>query len=239
MIVKHEQSGLVKVFPSSELSDFFCESVAACRKLKALYTDLEKFEQGELDEDDISDVFDDFRIMTDSILRLGVNYISCVNSLNKYLNQTTRTLEVLLENINKIVEFCQVPDESSLKILKKEIFSVIGGLSYFLINDFSVFNVLKERIAGEPNVEIDEIFNAYIEKYNADIDEFGQWLLKTMADFRIHLEIFDAYPELERQFEEVVGPDYNLIPEGVLTKEIVLKVIEGEMSISELLEDDD
>ena len=57
----------------------------------------------------------------------------------------------------------------------------------------------------------------------------------TRQAFPFHLSIFDDYPELEEDFEAIMGPDLGALIGVDLTIEQVRKIISGAMTPEELL----
>lgn len=246
MIKMHEFSSGLRRTTEDEFLEFFRLSVIACRKLKELSSQLQQFQTGDLDEDEIFEIFENFNLMTQSIFVVTQGFTSVINAHNKYLIRTGKSLETLMNNINTIVDDVITPEEREIEILQNEISSVIGGLSYFLYMDFNMWAI--EEVKEGEELEIDSVVYGYVEsivsrlgsskketiakKLAALVKEVHGWML----DYKLKQEVFDEYPEEEEAFMRVVGPDYVEIPESALTIDVVRKVIDGKTSVEELLQ---
>lgn len=246
MVKMHEFSTMLHKVTEDEFIEFFRQSVIACRKLKALSSQLQQFQEGDLDEEEIFEIFENFSLMTQPIFVVTQSFTSVVNANNKYLIRTGKSLEALMDNIHTIVDDIISPQEREVEILQNEISAVIGGLSYFLYMDFKMWEV--EDVEAGEELEIDSVLYGYIESTaNRSGASKKDHIAKSMAalveevhtlmlDYKLKQEVFDEYPEEEEAFMRVVGPDYVEIPESALTIDVVRKVIDRKISVEELLQ---
>ena len=233
MVKKHESSIVIEEIPVDLFITFYNDAIRAISRLDTLYKQLTEFETEDIDEDELYDILDDFSIRISTVCQILHLAPSTDLSMNKYLLNTAESLEQLIENINNVVENGVYPSVGDVGILKREIYEVIGGLSYYTVVDFNVPEVLQSATNNE-TVSVDEVLDAYIKQNSLDLTDFCKRLLKYYKEYRLKLEFFDEHPELEHEFELTVGPTYNVIPDGVLTVDLVQKVIDGEVSVSDL-----
>ena len=109
---------------------------------------------------------------------------------------------------------------------------------YFVLQDFEIEDTL-EGIASGGEYSIDEVFDGYLKANSLSVEEFAETFNQYYQTYKFKLEVFDEHPELEEAFEKVVGPDYNLIPEGILTVELVEQIINGEIGVDTLIPSDE
>lgn len=237
MTKKHEVSNLIFAASKDDMGSFFDAAVRTICSLDKLYEVLVAFEDGDFTEDEVYDELVEYEFVdTNVLLTVGRGFVSITDSYNKYLNRTADVYEVLVSNVMQLVGDGRDPDNDDVDILKKEIAYVIGGLSYFLVCDFNIADTLKHYNADASNYEIDEVFDSYVKFNGLAVDDACMLLIEFSDRYKFRLDFFDGYPELEEPFMEITGPDYNLIPEGSLTIDIVKGIIEGKVRIDDFLE---
>jgi len=236
MIKKHEKSTVVVNVSSEKLNEFFKECVSTIRCLKGLYGSITEFEGGSLGDDELYDILDDLYLKTSNIILVSDCFTSVIDAHNKYLRNTAYVLEKFTGNVRAIVDSGVYPNGQEVKILKEEVYSVVGGLSYFLVFDFAIKGLLDDLKSGIKSFSIDEVFAGYVKAHSLNAVQLAMELYKCYEDFKFRLDVFEEYPEYEGDFERVMGPDYNLIPEGVLDIGMVREVISGSVTPAELLQ---
>lgn len=236
MIKKHERNSAIVSISNEKFDAFFSEAIATIYALDPLYKDLCSFQEGTVEDEEIYDNLEDLSLKVNNILVISECFPSVIPANSKYLKKTAFALEQLIENVRLIVDSGAYPDNQEVLILKDEIYTVIGGLAYFLLNDFSILEMLDGIAEKQSSVDIDEIFASYVKSTGANALELGCKLSEFHRNYKFRLDLFDEYPEYEQSFEKLMGPDYNLIPDGVLTIEMVRSVIDGEISSVELIE---
>lgn len=240
MINEHKINALVYKASHEELLSFFNDCIVAITKLDSLYKELKSmydengvFIADEDDQDDLFDSLDSLNLKISDIYTVGTMYTSTVDVYNKYISRTVLTLKMLVENVQSITNKGLLPADGDVQILMDEIFSVIGGLSYYVVNEFAVDKTtatLMENLNAD--YDIDSVYDAYAKRNGFDTQalyDFGTQLVKYMTEYKYRFDLFDEYPELEGDFEKVVGPLYNIIPEEVLDYDTVVKIINGEI----------
>lgn len=233
MVNKHDQSGLLGVLSQDQVTQFFSDTVTIIRKLAALDAVWENFETGELDDDDVFEYLEGFRINITQICIMADCMISTNAALNRYLSQTSNILKIVSGNIETIVDYSMEPDLETSKKIRKELSETIGGLVYYLVYEFSLTETFEK--SGQKDYPIDEIFYDYIRMYSVDISGFKQEIVHLQEKYKYKLDFFDEHAELEPVFAKAVGPWYNLIPTANLTMQIVMELINGEYSAEEFV----
>lgn len=235
MIKKHESSNVIMRVTNEALYAFFTDAMTVESRLVFVHRVLSSFLNGESDEEDVFDCLDELRLPTNNITTVASCHPSTVLEYSKYLKRTSDVLSLFSQNVAMIVEKGIYPSEGDVQILEKEIVSIIGGLTYFLVSDFGIADTLQQIKNGE-DYDIDEIYDSYLKANGLSAEEVGEGLTEDYAKYRLHFDFFDEYPELEGAFETAAGPGYNLIPEGVLNLDIVNKIISGDLTVEDVLE---
>ena len=236
MIKKHERNSTIVGISNDKFDAFFSDAISVIYTLDPLYKDLCNFQEGLVEDEEIYDNLEDLTLKVNNILVIAECFPSVIPANSKYLKKTAYALERLIENVRTIVDSGVYPSNQEVLVLKDEIFTVVGGLAYFLLNDFGIFEMLDGVMENKGSVDIDEIFASYVKSTGANALELGCKLSEFHKNYKFRLDLFDEYPEYEQSFEKLMGPDYNLIPDGVLTIEMVKQVIDGEISSTELVE---
>lgn len=236
MIKKHERNSTIVGISNDRFEAFFNEAISAIYMLDPLYKDLCSFQDGLVEDEEIYESLEDLTLKVNDILVIADCFPSVIPANSKYLKKTAYALERFISNVRIIVDSGMYPSNQEVLILKDEIFTVIGGLAYFLLNDFGILEMLDNVMENKSSVDIDEIFASYVKSTGANALEVGCKLSEFHKNYKFRLDLFDEYPEYEQSFEKLMGPDYNLIPDGVLTIEMVKQVIDGDISSASLIE---
>ena len=236
MIVKHNSDKVISDVSIEIFTSFFKDSVSVINKLVSLHGMLVDFNNGIVSDDDMFDELDDLSIKINSIQLVSECRTSVVNSNNRYLINTVSTLERFLENVRGLVDLGRYPDAKDAEILAEQVHYVIGGLAYFMIYDFGIDQFLFKIADGVKSPDVDEVFVAYCKGFGVNPINFGKDLVEIHKAHKFKLDVFDECPELEEPFEKIMGPDYNIVPEGMLDIGLVKNVISGELALHELLQ---
>lgn len=238
MVKKHETDSTIFTVPVERFSEFFASCVNTVSSLIELDELFNDFLDKNIEEDELFDALDDLSLDSDAIYFIAKSFSSINISRNKYLANTAELLKVFEDNVYKIVSVGRDPDKGDVLILQKELKRVVGGLVYFVLQDFEIEDTL-EGIASGGEYSIDEVFDGYLKANSLSVEEFAETFNQYYQTYKFKLEVFDEHPELEEAFEKVVGPDYNLIPEGILTVELVEQIINGEIGVDTLIPSDE
>ena len=178
--------------------------------------------------DDLLELLEDSEIQNHDCINLFYSHCySTWDSLNAYLRTTVFTIVEFNKLISKITNSWTCPTMEELKKSHNYARSILTNLLFIVYFEFdmdSVNNLVDGRYY------IDEIYNKYCMQYGLDPEEHTKVISVLKSVYRIKLDIFDEYPELEEPFEAIMGPNYANIDEDKLTIEIVKGVISGEMS---------
>lgn len=231
MIIKHEVDCTIANVTRSLCRDFFVEAVSVISQLVMADEEIAALLDENIDPYDVYDVLEELELSISS----SVMFSSCMPSkdlaLNKYLRRTVHNLQTLKDNIEQLVITGRAPDVEDARILHNELFVTVGGLAYFVLTDFAVFDTSLQLKLKKDDYDIDEIVDSYLKATNLSVENFCTQMCDYATAYKYRLDLFDECPELEEKFESLLGPDYYNIPEDVLTKEIVQNVIDGTLSV--------
>lgn len=233
MVTKHEQSGLLGVFPQDRMCSFFESAVTLIRDLTALDSVLENFEHDELDGDDVFEYLEGLNLDISSVCVVADCMTSVNAALNRYLSQIGGVLRDVYDEIQKIPDYGLDPTVEMSQSIREKLFTVIGGLTYYLMQEFR----LADTFAGLGNSDfpIDEIFYRYVQGTSLDVYGFQREMERSSERYKYKLAFFDEHADLELDFMKAVGPWYALIPEECLTLQVVTDLIDGKYSAEDFV----
>ena len=196
--------------------------------------DSNSLEEG-LTDDQIDELLE---LIEDSIIRdydgIKVFYEHCYSTweaLNSYIRTTLFTIEAFNEISNKIVSSWTCPTIKEFKTLHNYCISIVTNLIFIIYFEFDMDSVNSEE---NGRFYIDEIYDKYCKQYGFDPETCTQNMSELKGIYKIRLDFFDEYPELEEPFETIMGPNLANTDEGKLTIGLVKQVLSGEISDSQL-----
>lgn len=235
MIKKHEIDCTMARVTRNMCRDFFVEAVSVISQLVAADEELVALLDEDIDPYDVYDALEELELSISSSVTFSSYMPSKDLALNKYLRRTIDNLQALKDNVEQLVITGRAPDAEDARILHNELFVTVGGLAYFLLTDFGIFETSVQVRVNPDDYNIDEIVDSYLKATNLNVGDFCTQMCDYAAAYKYHLDLFDEYPELEEKFESLLGPDYYNIPEDVLTKEIVQDVIDGNLPVDDFV----
>lgn len=238
-IVKfHEANTKIGTLSAGNLLDFLNCSVTIVKNLQSFRGELSEV-LGEVSIESLSDdeldslleLLEDSVVLDTTPLDLFVMYnYSRWGSLNKYLRDTIYYIKTYNALLEKYVQRWTRPTQEDLVKMKSYCESVLSNLLFIIYFEFDMGSVFEE-VSGR--YYIDEIYNKFCNQFGLDPEENSKAIEDLKKVFKIHLAIFDEYPELEEPFSVIMGPNLVDIDEEKLTLDIVTKVISGELSDSQ------
>ena len=242
MVVEHKIGTSVVTTNKKVLVELFERLVKDYRSLKSLYDVLTDYKAGNIDEDDIPDEFDQVHFVSvDGCTRFSKLRICAQDTVNVYFGRFSKTFAELSDSVQKISRSYCAPDEAKTDELLDQLYKVIAGFCFLFGNEFHCFDTVISKELDDQ--EYDEIMYNYFTKFSIDDKkrcakcmEFAEQVSKDAETFRIKLDVFDAAPEKEESFCNIVGPDICAIDESLLTMKMVDDVINGKMTTDELLD---
>lgn len=245
IVKEHEANMSVGRLEPEDLLRFLNQSIAITKGLQNLDEELKEWIDNISEEcgitsctmesvltddetDDLLEILEDAEIQDYDCINLFYSHCySTWDSLNAYLRTTVFTIIEFNKLINKLTSSWTCPTMEELKKIHNYARSILTNLLFIVYFEFdmdSVNNLVDGRYY------IDEIYNKYCMQYGLDPEEHTKVISELKYVYRIKLDIFDEYPELEESFEAIMGPNYANIDEEKLTIQIVKGVLSGEMS---------
>ena len=230
---KHYLSEFAGTVPREFVVNSFREAVDLMQDCRKVYQLLQKYEDGEFDEFDLTDEVGLYSSFYVSDLQM---YCHCLCStsvmVNKYMKRTMEQYVSFSENLNKAIKACFCINEDEIKVLLSQAYNVISGVSFFCMVEFNLFDSIPDT--GDV-VEMDEIAFSYCRLTNKDPNDFVRECHEFATSFRPKFDVFDSYPELELEFQKVMGPNIIGVNEEYLTLEMVKEVLSGVTSPEQLV----
>ncbi|MNM62909.1 hypothetical protein D3C81_742580 [compost metagenome] len=162
---------------------------------------------------------DNFKLATTESLRRRVEHINlCFN----------KSIELMENNINLFIPYTTSELEAVTAVLKE----CEGHLASFLLYQYG----LDEFYTGEIECVFD-VIEYWMSKSKIDIEHIKNlaiYLQKAMLKFRPSMGVFEYYPDLLEPFSALVGSDLYECED--ITLDIVTKVLDGNMTITEFQE---
>lgn len=234
MIIKHEFSNNITTPKREQFFSFFMQLKSGIEILKETLNIEDEAESGDLDPFDELDALGMQKI---NDLQGLVNFARGSYSAKPAMYVCARDTLAHLKNYNKLlsdyVGFGMFLDEESRAVLRNTSTKIISEMAYMLWFEFDL-DVHEEKIANGEDY-IDEIVKMYCDTYSVSVEQIVKFAKDTRQAFPFHLSIFDDYPELEEDFEAIMGPDLGALIGVDLTIEQVRKIISGAMTPEELL----
>lgn len=259
MLVKHEVSGNAHV--SAEMIEKMAHNLM--RNLMSaveLWTTMRSFKQGECDGEDALTAMEDLNlVISDALRNFSIDMASTNGSVNRVLRQlvgaiSLKTMKifddddsdkaaddldglisVFTELTQSHVRMAAEPYGAALDAYMDKLDKIVSYHAYVLLYEFGMLNNEFELDEGsEPNIDV--AVNSLSEIFHVPVKQLVEYVSAAYASCKPSLPIFDEYPELEESFLEKAGPyAADIVPE-MLSKDIVDKVINGELAPEMLYE---
>lgn len=241
MVKEHIIGSTVVKINKKVLVEFFNKLVSDYRNLKDLDAALKDYDAGNIDEDELLDDFDNIHFISPAdCAKFGNLRICSFDSINIYLSRVASIFCALDEKVHAIATSYCAPDKKETEVLLELLYKTIAGFCFVFGNEFHCFDTVISEDSDDQYY--DEIVFHHFSKYAIDDTKRGQLCMnfaKGIAtdaeEFKIKLDVFDAAPEKEEPFMNLVGPDVCIIDETALTMEMVDAVLDGKMTVDELL----
>lgn len=236
MIVKHECSNLITTPKREHFYDFLIQAINVIAKSKETLEiisevdsdDYDPFEEIEALEgqtyDDVQGIssFASGGISSNPSITIGVR--DAITHINKFNTIITEYIDCGL-----------FLDDEQHEILQIYCERIISELAYAIWFEFNVSNHLDT--INSDDAYLDEIIKMYVDSLQVDLESFLENIKNTREQYHFHLSVFDDAPELEAEFEAIMGPYMGSLAEVDLTLPLVKKVINGKLSPIELIEE--
>lgn len=241
MTKEHKLGSMIVNLNKEVIISFFNEMTKDFRTLESLYSDLEDFINGAIDEDECLESLDNMHLVSvASFGRLSKLHICSNNSVNIYFGRTSAVFMELADMLKNITFTYCAPSREEAEQLKDLTYRTLSGFCFVFGNDFGCFDTVLS--AKTSDICIDEIMYHHFSKFAMAPEQkiklsvdFAMHVAEMSEKFRIHLDVFDAAPEKEKQFLDTVGPDIGAIDESELTMELVDAVLDGSLTVEQLI----
>lgn len=235
MIEKHESSNLIVTPKREDFFDFLIQAMASLEKCENTFNILQDSQNGELDE------FEELEALEDSIfndIQGIVNFARGGISAQPSIIVGVRDIVCHMNKFNEVVQdyidcglFLGDDERFIINECNRRVISV---LLYALWFEFSIQRHIETE--NDPAVWIDEIVKMYLDSYQLNLADFTTKIAELRQKYPFHLSVFDDVPELEADFEAMMGPLMGSLIEGDLTVTNVKDVLDGKMTPEELVE---
>lgn len=236
-LVKHEVSTLLAVPSQDMMVDTFAEAFDCLNNAKSIYQITKQYlEMGEGAWDSF-DLWDDLEpfctFFTENLEKYSRFMCSKSYMINKYTARVLSNEAGLVEAFEKATcaSFCIT--DAELQIISNFAYKVASGMIFFLISEFNVFDMITD--SGFSEDEVDEILALFTQRRVMQPVKLAEMLINDSKIYQLKFDIFDSFPEEEKKFLEIMGPDIVGVDETYLTMEMVASVIDGTLDPAELL----
>lgn len=235
-VVEHKTFNTIKKFSLEDAVNALKEAIELIDCAKSISEIINEYEQNLGSDFAIDNLIDDldgvYEIPVTNFENYGVGHASIKSeAINKSIAIAMERKKSLFNRINKITLAGVAPKKEVLEDLKKQVFNLIGFSAYFICYEFDLYSLA----VNSEDAEVDSAFYSYCQSKVIDPVEYAMELSEISTEYRISLGVFEDYPELEKPFMDIVGPEINLIDENVLTTEMVIGVIQGSISVEDLM----
>lgn len=241
MIVKHESGEFIKKAAKAELVGFLQESMFMIEGCVEIADTIETAkENGAIGNDDCDDENDELLEILEGInvndydnLRLFKNAAySCIDAINFYLDEMVQRIQNLNKNLEIVRNSGVYLSTEWADVIQREASQIVGGLCYVLWHEFDLGGYVKQIEVEDRGVgaDIDDIYKTYVDSQSLNAFAEADNIRNLRLKYKFKLQIFDEVPELEDVFEEVMGPHIGGINRDALTKDLVVKVIAGDIT---------
>lgn len=247
IVKEHQANFSIGHLTVDDLLSFLNQSISAIKQMATFDTEMEEIAEGIdsansleacLTDDQIDEMLE---LIEDSIIRdydaIRLFYNHCYStweSLNSYIRTTLFTIEEFNNVAKKVVDGWTCPTLKEFKTLRNYAVSILTNLIFIVYFEFDMDSVNQEESDGR--FYIDEIYDKYCKQYDFNPEKYSHHLSELKSIYKIKLNFFDEYPELEEPFESIMGPNLANIDESLLTIDLVKQVLSGEISDTQLYE---
>lgn len=227
-VINHKTNTMISNIKKEDLVAFFVEARASIDVLLGMREAFDRFDDGSIDDEELYEIVSGSSIESFYMEVYRMSSCAQLPSINRY----AASLRVVINEYNKKVSFFQSKflylEESDIATFKNLSYEILSGLLFILFYDFGISEVLESD-------NIDEIYDLYCKTYEIQPKDDAVDVANLVKAYKFKLDIFDEYPEYEEAFDTIIGPYRLEINEENLTIDLVVKLINGELSVSELI----
>lgn len=250
MLKTHEYNGLLKIYKGEELVAVFTEIYSNMVGALKILGCLQQFSDGELDEFETLETLEQLTLgYSMSASAYARNASSSSDAINRVLRLTygfrcedaseAGLCELLDADINMLVDAFAGLDEEAVSLLRDLAYEIVSNTAYILKYEFKVLSFSESLEAAGGNVEeadVDAVFYQYCKETHKDVAKTADEIIELSKQYKASLPVFDEYPEMEEEFERIVGANLADVDPEMLTLDTVLGVIKGDILPTSLYE---
>ncbi|NBH96626.1 hypothetical protein D7Y41_02775 [Anaerotruncus sp. 1XD22-93] len=250
MLKVHEYNGLLKEYKEEELVSVVADLYHNLNGAIKIMDCLAKFKNNELDEFEVLDELE-MLVLGDAkgVCQYARNASSSVNAINRVLRITygfkcdgvtepgyRATLDA---DIYKVVSVFNGLSTEEADIINGLAYAVASNAAYVLRHEFCLDEFIESYHNAGNNLEeavIDVAFQQFCNEAGLGAVETASSVLECSSIYKPALPVFDEHPELEEEFEKIVGANLADVDPESLTIDVVLKVLNGTIQPCELFD---
>ncbi len=164
----------------------------------------------------------------DAIVKFYNHCYSTWDSLNAYIKNTLVIIKEFNVIVTKYSSSWTCPSFRDLNTLSTYGKDIIKNLLFIVYFEFDMESVNCQE--KDERFYIDEIYDKFCKHYGLNPEEYTKSINDLRSIYKIKLNFFDEYPELEEPFEAMMGPNIINIDEDKITLDIVKQVLKGDIS---------
>lgn len=159
----------------------------------------------------------------DAIIKFYNHCYSTWDSLNAYIKNTLVIIKEFNVIVTKYSSSWTCPSFRDLNTLSTYGKDIIKNLLFIVYFEFDMESVNCQE--KDERFYIDEIYDKFCKHYGLNPEEYTKSINDLRSIYKIKLNFFDEYPELEEPFEAMMGPNIINIDEDKITLDIVKQVL--------------
>lgn len=228
-LLKHDTSSLIGSIERKALEDSFAEALTLLRDAKTVYNTIRSLEHKTIDFMDATDKLEDYTgVDVHNLDVFRVLKSSLSETINKYLERVFIDIDVYSRTLNAAVDCMFALQPNEIEYLEQKAYNVVSGMTFFCSFEFDMLGIISS--AEEGAEAVDEVVQVYCRRTGETALTIAKEIQTAMKEFKINFDVFDAFPELEEQFFNVMGPNITAVDPVMLTMELVQAVINGEIT---------
>ena len=235
MLRKHEVKEALSKGGVETLTEAFAEAYEIVKSIRYAHDLIKDFrEEWDGDEFELADSLEPLAVFNcDNLFLFSKWYASKSDVINKNLSRAVMQVGILQKSLQEALDCSCALEDKEFESLEKQTANVVSGVLFFLLSEFDLFQLASE----DPTTDyaVDEIVDGYCKKSGVDAINLAQFLTSLSKEYRIRMAVFDACPEWEDRFHEMMGPLICGVDVEDVTLEQVRSIITGEMTPEDLV----
>lgn len=245
MIVKHNCNEITSCQTLETLTNMVDEVYSMINDLVGVVKSLNRFIDDKIDDDDLLDILEEAQISSyANFNKFALDSSSNISSLNRSVRtmidvkvydangdvekEVPGLISTFNKEISQIVYSGAAPSISEIEKMRTFLSKMIGALAYFLKFEFNLDKSIETSETDD--MIVDAVISEYCDRIDESVLDWCNTIMEVLKVYRPRLEVFDEHPELEEQFDVIMGPYLTDGMSEDLTLDIVNDVIAGKIS---------